>query len=41
MNTTANKLYHINNLIRLDQLNLSFVHFKKLAKYQFLKFGPT
>ena len=41
MNTTANKLYHLSNLIRLDQLNLSFVHFKRLAKFQFLKFDPN
>ena len=41
MNTTANKLYHVNNLIGLDMLNLKFVHFKKLAKLQFLKNGKT
>ena len=39
MNNTANKLHHVNNLIGLDMLNLSFVHFKKLAKIQFLKNG--
>ena len=39
MNTTANKFYHINNLIGLDMLNKNFVHFKKLAKIQFLKNG--
>ena len=27
-NTTANKLYHISNLIGLERLNLEFVHFK-------------
>ena len=41
MNTTANKFYHINNLIGLDMLNKNFVHFKKLAKIQFLKNGTT
>ena len=41
MNTTANKFYHLNNLIGLDMLNLGFVHFKKLAKIQFLKYGST
>ena len=35
MNTTANKLYHLNNLIGLNMLNFNFVHFKKLAKIQF------
>ena len=37
MNTTANKLYNLNNQIGLDMLNLKFVHSKKLAKLQFLK----
>ena len=41
MNMTANKFYCINNEIGLDMLNLSFVHFKKLAKIQFLKYGTT
>ena len=41
MNTTANKLYHLNNLIGLDMLNLNFVHYKKLIKIQFLKNGKT
>ena len=41
MNTTANKFYHISKQISLDQLNLSYVHFKKLAKIQFLKNGKT
>ena len=41
MNTTANKLYHVNKLIGLNALALSFVHFKKLMKIQFLKFGKT
>ena len=41
MNTVANKLYHVSNLIGLDMLNLGFVHFKKLAKIQFLKNGKT
>ena len=41
MNTTANKFYHITNMISLDMLNLSYVHFKKIAKIQFLKYGKT
>ena len=41
MNTTANKFYHISKLIGLDLLNLKFVHFKKIAKIQFLKYGKT
>ena len=41
MNTTANKLYHLNDLISFSMLNLDFVHFKKLAKIQFLKYGKT
>ena len=41
LNTTANKLYPLNNLIGLDRLNLSFVHLKKLSKIQFLKNGNT
>ena len=41
LNTTANKLYHLNDLIGLDLLNLNFIHFKKIAKIQFLKYGKT
>ena len=41
LNTTANKLYPLNNLIGFDRLNMSFVHYKKLAKLQFLKNGKT
>ena len=41
LNTTAKKIYHISNLIGLDRLNLKFVHFKKLSKLQFLKYGKT
>ena len=41
MNTTTYKLYHLNNLIGLNMLNLKFVHFKKLAKIQFLKNGKN
>ena len=32
------KFYLINKEISLDALNLSFVHFKKLMKYQYLKY---
>ena len=41
LNTTANKLHCISDLIGYDMLNFGFVHFKKLAKIQFLKFGKT
>ena len=41
LNTTANKLYHLNDLISFDLLNLTFVHFKKVMKIQLLKYGKT
>ena len=41
MNMTANKLYCISNQIGFDLLNLSFVHYKKIIKIQFLKYGKT
>ena len=41
MNTTSNKFYSLSKLISLGMLNLTFVHFKKLAKLQFLKYGKT
>ena len=41
MNITANKLFHINNEISFDMLNLSFVHFKRICKIQYLKYGKT
>ena len=41
MNTTGNKFYHVKRLIGLDKLNLSFIHYKKLMKIQFLKYGKT
>ena len=41
MNIPANKFYHINNEISFDMLNHSFVHFKKLCKIQYLKYGKT
>ena len=41
LNTTANKLYPLNNQISWDRLNMKFVHYKKLAKIQFLKNGNT
>ncbi len=41
LNTTANKLYCITNLVSLEMLNMTFVHFKKLVKIQFLKNGKT
>ena len=41
MNTTTNKFYHVNKQIGLNNLNLNFVHFKKIMKIQFLKNGKT
>ena len=41
LNTTGNKFYHVNKLIGLDKFNLGYVHFKKLMKIQFLKYGKT
>ena len=41
LNTTANKLYHINKKISLLALGHNFVHFKKVMKIQFLKYGKT
>ena len=37
----ANKFYALSNLISLGMPNLTFVHFKKLEKIQFLKYGKT
>ena len=41
LNTTANKLYHLNDKIGLHMLSLEFVHCKKLAKLQILKYCKT
>ena len=41
INITANKFFTISNVVSLGMLNLNFVHFKKLAKIQFLKYGKT
>ena len=41
MNAIKNKFYHITKLIGLDLINLSFVHFKRMMKIQFLKNGAT
>ena len=41
MNTAPYKFFHINKLIGLEKLNLTFVHYKKLMKFQFLKNGKT
>jgi hypothetical protein len=41
MNTQANKFYHITKMIGLEKLNYDFVHFKKIMKIQFLKYGRT
>ena len=41
MNMTVNKLYCVTNQIGFDLLNLTFVHYKKIMKIQFLKYGKT
>ena len=41
MNTTANKFFSLSKMISLGMIHLTFVHFKKLAKIQFLKYGRT
>ena len=41
MNTTSNKFNSLSKMISLGLLNLTFVHYKKLAKLQFLKYGKT
>ena len=41
MNTTANKLFYLNDLITLDSISYGYVHFKKIMKVQFLKYGKT
>ena len=41
MNTTANKLFYLNDQITLDSISYDFVHFKKIMKVQFLKYGKT
>ena len=41
MNMTANKFYSISDQVGMDLLNMSFVHYKKIMKSQFLKYGKT
>ena len=41
MNTTANKLYCLSGKVGLLALNLKFLQYKKLMKFQFLKYGKT
>ena len=41
MNMTANKFFNISDQVGMDLLNLSFVHYKKIMKIQFLKYGKT
>ena len=41
INTTANKLSNLNNMIALENLNLNKAQFKRFAKSQFLKYGST
>ena len=41
MTTTSNKFGALCKIISLRMIHLSFVHFKKLAKIQFLKYRNT
>ena len=41
MNTTANKFYQLTSKIKLETQNFSFVHYKKIMKVLFLKYGKT
>ena len=41
MNTMANKLYCESAKIGYEALNCKFVHYKKLMKIEFLKYGKT
>ena len=41
LNMTANKFFNISDQVGMDLLNLSFVHYKKIMKIQFLKYGKT
>ena len=41
MNAIKNKFFHINKLIGLDLINLTFIQFKRIMKIQFLKNGST
>ena len=41
MNIMANKFYHINDEISFEMLNKNYVHYKKLCKIQYLKYGKT
>ena len=41
MNIPVNKFYYINDKIGFDILNLSYVHYKRLCKFQYLKYGNT
>ena len=40
-NTTAKKLFYLNNKISLEQLNQNFIWFKGTAKTLFMKYGKT
>ena len=41
LNTTSNKFYQLTDKIYLNSLGLTFVHYKKLMKIEFLKYGKT
>ena len=41
MNTSSNKFYQLTGKVTLSNLALNFIHFKKLMKIQFLKYGKT
>ena len=41
LNTTANKLFCLNDLIMLDSISYDFIHYKRIMKVQFFKYGKT
>ena len=41
INSLSNRFHHLSKLLRIDSLNIGFVHFKKTVKIQFLKNGKT
>ena len=41
LNTTSNKFFYLNDLVMLDSLSYNFLHYKRVMKVQFLKYGKT
>ena len=38
---STNKFSHISKQISLNNLNLNFAHYKRIMKFQYLKYGKT